>query len=171
MEKNHVALVSASTSEARQQKRGRPPKQDAKTDAELSREYRRDLKKRGKKAINAHLSDTAKATLTRICKVKSMTIAEAIEWALDQAVRLDAIERSNGPSGILGYYQRRLSEKLKDARLAAAYTELDMAERIDAPMSRYVKWEKGLEKIPEKYLVAVVRLLSLPQDFFREKTA
>jgi hypothetical protein len=60
-------------------------------------------------------------------------------------------------------------ERLKDARTAAAYSEADMSDRIQAPLERYRKWEAGLEKIPNKYLYAVVRLLNLPQDYFKNQ--
>jgi hypothetical protein len=54
-------------------------KPDAKSDAEISREYRRGLKAEGRKAINVYLETKTKNALARICEVKSMTIAEAME--------------------------------------------------------------------------------------------
>ncbi|MDR1510433.1 MAG: hypothetical protein LBS53_12435 [Synergistaceae bacterium] len=74
--------------------RGRPTKPDAKTDAEISREYRQSLKAEGKKAINVYLPSESRATLARICAAKSMTIAEAIEWAIGEAIAFGAIKRA-----------------------------------------------------------------------------
>jgi hypothetical protein len=79
------------------------------------------LKTQGKHAINIHVDVRAKATLTRIYKDKSMTMAQAVEWTLEQAVRLDAMEYASGPSCIPGRYQKPISEKMKDARLAAGF--------------------------------------------------
>jgi DNA-binding transcriptional regulator YiaG len=139
---------------------------NTKTNAELSKKYRQGLKAEGKKAINVYLPAGSREALTRICEVKSMTIAEAIEWAVGEAIAFDAIKKSSEPSRVVGFYQRTVMERLKDARTAAAYTEAEMADRIQAPLSRYRKWEAGLEKIPNKHLVAVVSLLNLPRDYF-----
>jgi hypothetical protein len=149
--------------------RGRPKKPDAKTTAEMSKEYRQNLKTEGKKAINTYLSAKARNALARICEAKSITIAEAIEWAIEEAIKFDAIKRSNEPSKIHGLYQTTLREKLIAARTAAAYSEAEMADRIQAPLSRYQKWEAGLEKIPNKYLYAVASLLNLPGNYFANK--
>jgi DNA-binding transcriptional regulator YiaG len=149
--------------------RGRPKKSDAKTKVEVYKEYRDSLKAEGKKAVNAYLTAETRDTLARICKAKSMTIAEAIEWAISQAIAFDAITKSNEPSRVMGFYQRTVMERLQDARTSAAYSEADMADHIQVPLSRYRKWEAGLEKIPNKYLNAVVRLLNLPYDYFCNK--
>jgi hypothetical protein len=43
------------------------------------------------------------------------------------------------------------------------------ANQIQVLLNRYRKWEAGLEKIPNEYLNAMVRLLNLPYDYFCNK--
>jgi Replication regulatory protein RepB. len=147
---------------------GRPKKQGAKTDAEASKDYRQRLKSQRRQAVNIYLSANAKDLLDRICRARSMTMASVVEWALEQAVRLDSIEQANGSSCLPWRYQKEIREKLVDARNAAGLGECEMAERIRAPQNRYRKWEAGLEKVPEKYLRAVVETLHLPANFFKD---
>jgi DNA-binding transcriptional regulator YiaG len=149
--------------------RGRPKKPDAKTTAEVSKEYRQNLKSEGKKAINVYLPTGSLAVLARICKAKSMTMAEAVEWAIGEAIAYDAVKKSSEPSKIHGLHQKTIREKLVDARIAVAFTEAEMADRIQAPLSRYQKWEGGRERIPKKYLDAVIEQLNLPDDYFAAK--
>lgn len=149
--------------------RGRPRKLGAKTVAEASKDYRQSLKAEGKKAVNVYLSAVTREALARICKVKSVAMAEAIEWAVGEAIAFDAVKKSAGPSRIPGLSRKSVREKLIDARAAAVFTEADMADRIQAPLSRYRKWEAGLEKVPGKYLDAVVSLLNLPSDYFSDQ--
>lgn len=148
---------------------GRPKKEDAKTTAETSKDYRDSLKRQNKKPINVYLSSQAKGMLDRVCQAKNMTKAEAIAWALEEALAYNAIKASNEPSMIHGQFQKALREKLRDARLAACFSTEEMADRLDVAFNRYEKWESGLEKIPEKYLAAVIAMLQLPSNFFRDK--
>jgi DNA-binding transcriptional regulator YiaG len=147
---------------------GQPHEDTVKTEAESARDYRKSLKSQGKKAVNIHLSEQAKALLTRICTAKKMTMADAVEWSLNQAVKLEAIELANGPSSIPGQFQKGIREKLVAARTAAGLSIRDMADRIGIPSGRYDKWEHGLEKVPEKYLRAIIEMLDLPQSFFKD---
>lgn len=148
---------------------GRPKKPEIKSEADISKDYRQRLKSQRKKAINIYLGDTAKATLDRICKAKNMTMAAAVEWALERAITLDAIERSNGPSLLPWQFQKGIREKLIDARNAAALSEAAMAEKIGVALNRYNKWESDLQKVPEKYLQRIIQMLRLPSNFFKDE--
>ena len=145
---------------------GRPKKSDAKTTAEISKDYRDSLKRQNKKPINVYLSSHAKGMLDRVCQVKDMTKAEAIVWAFEEAFTYNAVKASHEASMIPGQFQKTLREKLREARLAACFSTSEIAERLDVALNRYEKWESGLEKIPEKYLMAVITMLRLPSNFF-----
>lgn len=69
------------------QRRGRPPKADAKTIAERAKAYRERLRKDGLKEIKCYLSAEHLAYLKVLCDIHGGTIADSVALALTAVMR------------------------------------------------------------------------------------